>query len=83
MNKLRVLVWGENVHERTNPRVAQIYPAGLHGAIAEGLRASGDDLVVETEDAAQLLTKLAQPPTARLGEALPHRTLLATTSDTE
>lgn len=39
--------------------------------------------LVETEDAAQLLTKLAQPPTARLAEALPHRTRLATTSDTE
>lgn len=35
---IRVLVWGENVHERENPIVRQIYPAGMHQCIAEGLR---------------------------------------------
>jgi len=35
---LRVVVWGENVHEQTMPRVAALYPRGMHGAIAEGIR---------------------------------------------
>lgn len=46
--RLRVVVWGENVHEHKNPVVAEIYPKGMHGAIADGLRASGDDLEVST-----------------------------------
>lgn len=39
MNPLRVVVWGENVHEAKHPAVAKIYPDGMHGAIAAGLRA--------------------------------------------
>lgn len=35
---IRVTVWNENVHEKTNPQVAEIYPEGIHGAIATGLR---------------------------------------------
>lgn len=31
------MVWGENVHERENPIVAQVYPEGMHQCIAEGL----------------------------------------------
>lgn len=38
MNPLRVVVWGENVHEHTNAEVQAIYPRGMHHAIAEGLR---------------------------------------------
>ena len=37
---VRVTVWGENKHERTNAVVAQIYPKGMHNAIADGLRQS-------------------------------------------
>jgi len=48
MSKLRVVVFGENVHEHRNPKVGAIYPKGMHAAIAEGLQASGDDLVVST-----------------------------------
>ncbi len=47
-NKLRVVVWGENLHEHKNPVVGGIYPEGMHNAIADGLRASGDDLEVGT-----------------------------------
>ncbi len=36
---LRIVVWGENVHEHTNPQVAAIYPRGMHTVIADGLRA--------------------------------------------
>ncbi|MEO6568768.1 MAG: ThuA domain-containing protein, partial [Opitutaceae bacterium] len=35
---IRVTVWGENVHERKNEVVAQIYPDGMHHCIADGLR---------------------------------------------
>ena len=34
---VRVTVWGENVHERSEPEVRERYPEGMHGAIAAGL----------------------------------------------
>ncbi len=34
---LRVTVWGENIHEKTDAIVASHYPKGMHGAIAETL----------------------------------------------
>ena len=37
-NKIRVTVWGENVHEHEMPVVGAIYPKGMHGCIADGLR---------------------------------------------
>jgi trehalose utilization protein len=37
MPALRVTVWNEGVHEATQPNIAAVYPAGIHGAIAEGL----------------------------------------------
>ncbi len=46
-DRIRVLVWGENVHERKNAVVAEIYPDGMHNCIAEGLR-EDDAFVVET-----------------------------------
>ncbi len=45
--KLRVTVWGENVHDKKNETVAQIYPKGMHECIAEGLREDAS-LVVRT-----------------------------------
>jgi trehalose utilization protein len=38
MNPLRVVVWGENVHEHKNAKVAAVYPNGMHEAIAAGLK---------------------------------------------
>ncbi len=35
--QIRVTVWGENVHERKNPIVRQIYPNGMHATIAEAI----------------------------------------------
>jgi trehalose utilization protein len=35
--RLGVTVWGENVHERENPIVRQVYPKGMHTTIAEGI----------------------------------------------
>lgn len=34
---IRVTVWGENVHEKKNKVVADIYPKGMHGCIADAL----------------------------------------------
>ncbi|HWG85767.1 MAG TPA: ThuA domain-containing protein [Deinococcales bacterium] len=38
---LRVTVWSEFRHEKKNPKVAAIYPDGIHGAIAAGLAEHG------------------------------------------
>src|SRR6476661_3253223 len=42
---VRVTVWGENVHEQSEPEVRERYPEGMHGAIAAGLRAVLGDAV--------------------------------------
>ncbi|PCK69546.1 hypothetical protein PL1_1167 [Paenibacillus larvae subsp. larvae B-3650] len=39
-------MWNENVHEKENPKVREVYPDGLHEAIAKGI--SNDDFVVRT-----------------------------------
>ena len=36
---IRTTVWGENVHDRENKLVREIYPKGMHGCIAEALNA--------------------------------------------
>jgi trehalose utilization protein len=43
--QLRVTIWNENVHERRDESVRRIYPDGIHGAIAAGLRRELDDKV--------------------------------------
>lgn len=35
---IQVLVWGEYRHEKKNPKVAALYPNGMHETIAAGLR---------------------------------------------
>ena len=40
--KIRVTVWNENRHEKSDQKVAAVYPKGIHGAIAEGLGADKD-----------------------------------------
>lgn len=37
MKDLRITVWNEYIHEVNNQVVAQIYPEGIHGAIAKAL----------------------------------------------
>lgn len=37
----RVTVWNEHLHERDDPRVAAIYPDGIHRALAASLREHG------------------------------------------
>jgi trehalose utilization protein len=44
---IRVTVWNENLHERTNPVVQKIYPKGMHTVIAKAL-AKDPELKVTT-----------------------------------
>ena len=37
---IRALVWNENVHEQSSAVVQQVYPVGIHGAIADALNAA-------------------------------------------
>ncbi|MDN5277884.1 MAG: hypothetical protein PWR01_1849 [Clostridiales bacterium] len=39
---IRVTVWNENRHEKTDKKVAEIYPKGIHGAIADFLSQESD-----------------------------------------
>lgn len=41
MEKPRVTVWNEYRHERQHQAIADIYPDGMHGAIAAALRTAG------------------------------------------
>ncbi|MFD7520665.1 ThuA domain-containing protein [Paenibacillus chitinolyticus] len=43
---IKVTVWNENVHEKTNAKVAEVYPEGIHGAIASGI--AGDSFQIRT-----------------------------------
>ena len=47
---LRVTVWNEGVHERTHAEIAAVYPNGIHGAIADGLKEHGFDVRTATLD---------------------------------
>ncbi len=47
MEKIKVTVWNEYFHERSSETIAKIYPEGIHGAIAEGLRLH-EDMEVRT-----------------------------------
>lgn len=43
----KILVWNEYRHEKSNPKVAEIYPRGMHETIADFLRKESD-LTVST-----------------------------------
>jgi trehalose utilization protein len=48
-NPIRVVVWGENLHEKEHEAVQRVYPDGMHTAIAAGLAGIlGDDAQVST-----------------------------------
>ncbi len=49
---IRVTVWNEGVHEKTDNEVAGVYPAGIHGCIKNFL-SSQDDMVIRTATLAQ------------------------------
>ena len=39
---IRVTVWNEFRHEKKNPQIAELYPDGMHGAIAAYLESTGE-----------------------------------------
>jgi trehalose utilization protein len=47
---MKITVWNENRHEQKNPTVAEIYPEGIHGAIATFLNENGFDAATATLD---------------------------------
>lgn len=47
---IRVTVWNENLHEKKNAKVAEIYPKGIHGAIAEGIARDGFAIRTATQE---------------------------------
>ena len=49
----KVTIWNEGRHEKHHPNVARIYPAGIHGAIAEGLKNEG--FAIRTVDISELM----------------------------
>jgi trehalose utilization protein len=38
---IKVTIWNEGRHEKLHPNVGAIYPSGIHGAIAAGLKNEG------------------------------------------
>ncbi|MDD5728448.1 MAG: ThuA domain-containing protein [Victivallales bacterium] len=44
--KIKVTIWNENIHEKNNPVVRELYPGGLHGFLAQRLDAP--DLSIRT-----------------------------------
>lgn len=47
---MKVTVWNENRHEQTNEKVQEIYPKGIHEAIADFLTKAGVDTRTATLD---------------------------------
>jgi trehalose utilization protein len=45
---IRVTVWNENVHEQTHEAVRQVYPEGIHNAIAKGIAQPGFEIRTAT-----------------------------------
>src|SRR5260370_32060230 len=60
MNKTRVVVWGENVHEQRSEAIRKIYPKGMHHGIAESVTIGGS---------LQVRTATLQEPEHGLAEA--------------
>ena len=50
MTPLRVTIWHEYRHEKTNEKVASLYPDGMHMALAKGLEPFGFDIKTATLD---------------------------------
>ncbi len=44
----RITVWNEFLHEKRHAQIAEIYPEGIHGAIASSLRSNGFDVQTAT-----------------------------------
>lgn len=49
---MKVTVWNEFLHEKTDPAVTALYPGGIHGQIASFLQADGVEVRTATLDEA-------------------------------
>lgn len=47
---MKVVVWNENIHEKSDPRVTEIYPGGIHEFIASFLRCDDVEVTTATQD---------------------------------
>ncbi|WP_410515100.1 ThuA domain-containing protein [Paenibacillus sp. BR2-3] len=47
---IKLTIWNEYEHEKVNPKVAAIYPQGIHQALAEGLAAQPFEIRTATLD---------------------------------
>jgi len=47
---INIVVWNENRHEKVNKAVAEIYPKGIHGEIADFLKQDGHHVKTATLD---------------------------------
>lgn len=47
---IKVTVWNENMHEKTHAKVAEVYPEGIHGAIAKGIARDNFEVRTATMD---------------------------------
>lgn len=47
---MNVVVWSENIHEKKNPKVTEIYPGGIHGYVASVLESEEVHVQVATLD---------------------------------
>ncbi len=50
MGSIRVTIWNEFRHEKSDPKVAALYPRGIHGAVAEFLASQGFETRTATLD---------------------------------
>ena len=50
MSKLNVTVWNEYRHEKVHEKVAEVYPNGIHNAIADALKDKGFNVGTATLD---------------------------------
>lgn len=65
MQKIRVTIWNEFVHERENAQVAKLYPGGIHEFLAAALR---------THAELEVKTATLQEPEQGLGAAMLEKT---------
>ena len=51
VKRINVTIWNEYFHEQENERIREVYPDGIHGAIAQKLSEMGDyNITVATLD---------------------------------
>jgi trehalose utilization protein len=47
---IRVTIWNEYLHEKESKKIEAVYPDGIHGALAKGIRGDGLEIATATLD---------------------------------